>query len=119
MFINQIVHLSLFCSRFLVYLFLDANMPTVENTYPEPMNILRQLFEIILNKRAPEDVDYNVNAAITACASHVFILFTFYSLFNEFSQPLLYAIILTSSTLLAFVVLLKLHGKETKIAIEL
>lgn len=79
------------------------------------MNILRQLFEIILNKRAPEDIDHSVYAAVMLSAAHVFTYFTVYSLFKEFSQPLLYAFVISASYLLSYAVLLKLQGKENRI----
>ena len=79
------------------------------------MNIIRQLFEIILRKRAPEDIDYNINASILACAAIALGYYCIYSSFEEFSQPTLYALILTSSHIVAYALLLKLHGKENRL----
>jgi len=79
------------------------------------MTIIRQLFEIILNKRSPADIDYNINAAIICCTGDLFFYFSFLSLFNEFSEPFIYAAIITGSYVLAYSVLLKVHGKENRL----
>ena len=79
------------------------------------MIIIRQLFEVILRKRAPSDVSYNVTAAVTACAAIAFGYFCIYSSFKEFSQPLLYAVIITCSHIIAYALLLKLQGKENRL----
>jgi len=81
----------------------------------QAMNIIRQIFEIILKKRAPEDVDYNVNAAIISCALIAFGYYCLYSALKEFSQPLLYAIVLTSSHVVAYALLLKLQRKDNRL----
>ena len=79
------------------------------------MNIVRQLFEIALNQRSTADLDYNMNAAIACCCGYLFFLSGCFALFNEYSQPLLYASINTTSYILAFTVLLKVHGKENRL----
>ena len=79
------------------------------------MIIIRQLIEVILRKRAPSDVSYNVVAAITACAAVALGYYSLFSSFKEFSQPLLYAVILTSSNIIAYALLLKLQGKENRL----
>jgi len=79
------------------------------------MNIIRQLIEVILRKRTPENIDYSLNACVIACASMAFGYYCLYSSFKEFSQPLLYAVILTSSHVVAYALLLKLHNKDNRL----
>jgi len=79
------------------------------------MNIINQLFDVLLKKRAPEDVSYSVNAMIVACLLTVLGQYYQLSLIKELSQPVLYAVILTVSQIMAYALLLKLHGKENRL----
>jgi len=79
------------------------------------MNIARQLFKIAQNKLAPEDIDYSVSAAIIVYSVFTLLFFVIFGVNKEFSQPLLYSIVLTASAVLALVVLLKIQRKENRI----
>ena len=79
------------------------------------MNIINQLFDVLLKRRAPEDVSYNVNAMLTVCSLTVLGQYYQLSLLEELSQPILYAIILTVSQIMAYALLLKLHRKESRL----
>lgn len=79
------------------------------------MKIINQLVEIIIRKRKPEDVDYSVTAATLVCIANILLYFFVYAAFEDFTQPLLYGIVLTVSNILAICVLLKLQGKEGRI----
>lgn len=79
------------------------------------MKIVKQLIEVIIRKRKPEDVDYSVPAAIIVSTGNILFYFFVYSVFEDFTQPLLYGFVLTVSNLLAICLLLKLQGKEGRI----
>jgi len=79
------------------------------------MNIINQLFDVLLKKRAPEDVSYSVNAMIVACLLATLGQFYQLSLIRELSQPVLYAVILTVSQIMAYALLLKIHNKENRL----
>jgi len=79
------------------------------------MNIIRQLFEIILNKRAPENIDYNVNAVFVLCFLSFIQAFFALKTINELSQPVFYALILVSAQVIAYALLLKTHKKENRL----
>jgi len=76
------------------------------------MKIVNQLIEVIIRKRKPEDVEYSVIAAVVACVANILFYFFIYSVFEDFTQPLLYGVVITVSNILAICVLLKLQGKE-------
>lgn len=79
------------------------------------MNIINQLFDVLLKRRAPEDVSYSVNAMLLICALTVLGQYYQLSLIDGLSQPVLYAIILTTSQIMAYALLLKLHRKENRL----
>ena len=79
------------------------------------MNIINQLFDVLLKRRAPEDVSYSVNAMLLVCALTVLGQYYQLSLIDGLSQPVLYAIILTTSQIMAYALLLKLHRKENRL----
>jgi len=79
------------------------------------MNIINQLFDVLLKRRAPEDVSYSTNAMIVACLLTALGQYYQLSLIKELSQPILYAIILTVSQIMAYALLLKLHKKENRL----
>ena len=79
------------------------------------MNIISQLFDVLLKRRAPEDVSYSVNAMIIACLLTILGQFYQLSLIKELSQPILYAVILTAAQIMAYALLLKLHNKENRL----
>lgn len=78
------------------------------------MKIITQLFEILLKKRTPEDIQYNANALIILCVLTICAQYLQFDFYQQFSQPWLYAIIVTASSILAYAVLLKVHSKENR-----
>lgn len=79
------------------------------------MNIISQLFDVLLKKRAPEDVSHSINAMIVACFLTVLGQYYQLSLIEELTQPVLYAVILTVAQIMAYALLLKLHNKENRL----
>lgn len=79
------------------------------------MNIIRQLFEIILNRRQPEDISYNTNAASIICL--IFLLSYYFQLntISEFTNPFRYALVLVGGHIIAYALLLKTHNKENRL----
>lgn len=79
------------------------------------MNIINQLFDVLLKKRTPENVSYSINAMIAACLLTLLGQYYQLNLIKELSQPVLYAVILTVAQIMAYALLLKLHKKENRL----
>jgi len=79
------------------------------------MNIIRQLFEIILNKRAPENIDYNISAVCVLCFLSFVQTFLALNVITQLSQPTFYALVLVGAQVIAYALLLKTHKKENRL----
>jgi len=79
------------------------------------MNIINQLIELITRQRKPKDISYNINAAIAFTVASVFTNILVFTQSPEYTQPILYAIILNAGYILAMVVLLKVHKRENRL----
>ena len=79
------------------------------------MNIVRQLFELTLNRRLAEDVDYNANAALIICSLFTIVYYFHISSITEFSSPIIYTFVLVCGHIIAYALLLKTHKKENRL----
>ncbi len=78
------------------------------------MHIIQQLLEIILRKRQPQDIAYNLNAAIATVVLTVLLGTLVYSRFPQFSMPLAYNLTLAGVQALAVYGLLAMAKKANR-----
>lgn len=78
------------------------------------MQIIRQLIEIILRKRQPEDLNHNLNAAIISTISVVALGYAVYSKMPQISQPLAYNITMVALQGLSIYGLLAINQKSIR-----
>lgn len=78
------------------------------------MQIIRQLIEIILRKRQPEDLSYNLNAAIVSILSVVALGYAVYSKMPQITQPLAYNIAMVALQVLGIYGLLAMNQKSMR-----
>lgn len=78
------------------------------------MSIVLQLFEIIIRRRQPQDIDYDIVAAVLGFGALVATNYFITSLQPIYSKPLVYSF--TQSTVLAIILygILKLANKEQR-----
>lgn len=78
------------------------------------MKIIRQLFEIILRKRQPQDLDYDLNAAVISLICSIGIGYLVYSSLPQISQPFIYNVGMTCLQALGIYGFLSINKKATR-----
>lgn len=78
------------------------------------MQIIRQLFEIIIRKRQPQDLDYNSAAALISLISSIAIGYMVYSVIPQISKPLMYNIAMVLLQTVAIYGFLAINQKATR-----
>lgn len=75
------------------------------------MQIIKQLVEISLRKRQPQDLDYNLQAAIMLAMSVVFLRYTSFTTLSSLSNPLGYSLVSVIGESLVIYALLRSQDK--------
>lgn len=78
------------------------------------MQIIRQLVEIIIRKRQPQDLDFNSNAAAISLACSIGLGYMLYSKIPQISQPLIYNIAMVLLQALAIYGFLAINKKANR-----
>jgi hypothetical protein len=78
------------------------------------MKIIRQLLEIVLRKRQPQDLDYDLNAAVTSVICSIGIVYLIYSSIPYFSKPLAYSSGLVLLKAICIYAFLAINGKSKR-----
>lgn len=78
------------------------------------MKIIKQLFEIIFRKRQPQDLDYDLNAAVISLLCSIGVGYLVYSALPQISQPLIYNIGMTGLQALGIYGFLAINKKATR-----
>lgn len=78
------------------------------------MQIIRQLLEIILRKRQPQDLDYDLNAAVISVICSIGIVYLIYSSLPHFTKPLAYSSGLVLLKVICIYAFLALSGKSKR-----
>jgi len=81
---------------------------------PHRMNIALQLFEILIRRRQPEDLSYDINAAGLSFLAIVAMGYFITSMQAVYSQPLSYSIAQSITQGLAIYLVLKVANKENR-----
>lgn len=78
------------------------------------MTIVLQLFEILIRKRQPHDLDYDINAAALSFVCIVGLGYVITSMQAVYTKPLAYSITQTLTQGTLIYLLLKVANKETR-----
>ena len=78
------------------------------------MSIVVQLFEIVIRRREPQDIDYDITAAALSFAAIVAMGFFITSIQTAYSKPLMYSFAQSVIHGLIVFVLLKFSNKENR-----
>ena len=78
------------------------------------MQIIRQLYQIFLRKRAPHDLDYSIEAAVILTMSMGFLRFISFSSIEQLSSPLAYSVVSVIAELAIIYALLRHQGKQNR-----
>jgi uncharacterized protein (DUF486 family) len=75
------------------------------------MQIIKQLIQILLRKREPQDLDYSLQAAILLAMSVVFLRYISFSSMSSLSNPLGYSLVSSIGEALVIYALLRSQDK--------
>jgi uncharacterized protein (DUF486 family) len=75
------------------------------------MQIIKQLIQILLRKREPQDLDYSLQAAILLAMSVVFLRYISFSSMESLSNPFGYSLVSSIGEALVIYTLLRSQGK--------
>lgn len=78
------------------------------------MQIIKQLVEISLRKREPQDLDYNLHAAILLTFSVVLLRYIVFRSSNSFSNPFAYGLVSVIGESLVIYALLRSQDKASR-----
>ena len=78
------------------------------------MTIIKQLFEILIRQRQPQDIDYDINAAVLSFFAVLALGYFLTSMQPVYSQPLLYSAAQTIIQTALVFLLLKIAGNDNR-----
>jgi len=82
------------------------------------MEIIKQLYQIVLRKREPEDLSHDLNTAILVIMTTVFIKYAYFSLINtlgdSFTYPLGYSLTSVAGQSGVIYLMLRAVGKDSR-----
>lgn len=78
------------------------------------MSIASQLFQIILRKRAPADIDFSVPAAVAVIGGSFALQAVTLGVVPSYTQPVAYAAAYTIANVLAVYAILAIHKKDAR-----
>ncbi len=78
------------------------------------MTIVQQLFEILIRKRQPHDLDYDISAAVMSFVAIVGLGYVITSMQSVYTKPLAYSVTQSLTQAIVIYLLLKVAKKENR-----